>query len=113
MFMLALDYDLFQTYELTNLPQQEKKIYRYSNLRVMDVFKKVAYSFLIVNSLYTPSETLMGQVFSILGFLIFFDILWYVGLPYDLKTEKTQLGLSVMADLLTIALLIIPTVYPH
>ncbi len=54
MFMLALDYDLFQSYELTNLPQQEKKIYRYSNLRVMDVFKKVAYAFLIANSLYTP-----------------------------------------------------------
>ncbi len=55
----------------------------------------------------------MGEVFSILGFLIFFDILWYVGLPYDVKTEKTQLVLSVLADVLTIALLIIPIVYPY
>lgn len=82
-------------------------------MRLFDVFKKVAYSFLIVNSLYTPKETLNGEIYSILGLLIFFDILWYVGLPYDVKTEKAQLILSVLADLLTIAILVIPLVYPQ
>jgi hypothetical protein len=48
-----------------------------------------------------------------LGLLIFFDIIWYAGLPYDVKTEKAQLVLSVIADLLTIAILIIPLVYPQ
>lgn len=86
MFLLALDYDLFQTYELTTLPEKEKKIYRYSNLRLIEVFKKVAFPFLIVNSLFIPNETLNGEVFSILGFVMFFNIIWYVALPYDLKT---------------------------
>lgn len=112
MFMLALDYDLFQTYELTSLPEREKRIHRYSNLRLIDVCKKVAFAFLMVNSLYSVKETVAGQVFSILGFLIFFDVVWYVGLPYDTKTEKPQLIISILADILAIAILIIPLISP-
>lgn len=52
---MGMDYDLYQTYELTTLPEREKKIYRYSNLRLIEVFKKVAYAFLVVNSLYTQN----------------------------------------------------------
>ena len=48
MFLLCYDYDLFPTYELLDLPRRQKQLGRYSNLRIVAVVMKVAYSFLIV-----------------------------------------------------------------
>jgi hypothetical protein len=53
MFMYRMDYDLFQTFSLTNLPKHEKKIHRYSNLAMIDLIKKIGYAFLIVSYLYS------------------------------------------------------------
>lgn len=55
MFMYRMDYDLFQTYTLTNLPKHEKKIHRYSNLGMIDLIKKIGYAFLIVSYLYSST----------------------------------------------------------
>ena len=50
-FLLAIDYDLFPTYNLTEIPTTAKQIHRYSNLRIFDMIKKIIYSFLIVHFL--------------------------------------------------------------
>jgi hypothetical protein len=60
MFLFSLDYDLFPTYELTNLPNKAKKVNRYSNIRMIDIVKKSAYSFIIVSFLYDTTETING-----------------------------------------------------
>lgn len=52
MFLYRMDYDLFQTFSLTNLPEHEKKIHRYSNLVMIDLLKKIGYAFLIASYLY-------------------------------------------------------------
>lgn len=86
-FQHALDYDLFPTYQLTALPEREKKINRYSNVRIIEIFKKVAFAFLMVSFLYDKDYAdLQHQIFSVIGFLLFFDLLWYVSMPYDTKS---------------------------
>lgn len=60
MFLFSLDYDLFPTYELTNLPVQVKKINKYSNIRIIDFLKKMAYSFIIVSFLYDSTASFTG-----------------------------------------------------
>ena len=58
MFLHRMDYDLFQTYELTQLPKKEKKMRRYSNLAVVDIIRKIGYAFLVCSYLYKTSVTL-------------------------------------------------------
>ena len=47
-FLFSYDYDMFPTYELLDVPKR-KSIFRYSNLRLLTIAFKVAYSFSIVN----------------------------------------------------------------
>jgi hypothetical protein len=51
---LAPDYDLFPTYELLDLPNSAKQIKKYSNIRIIDMIKKIGYAFLIVNYISSP-----------------------------------------------------------
>lgn len=46
-----MDYDTFPTYSLLDLPKSSKQIKKYSNLRLLDMVKKIGFSFLIVGSL--------------------------------------------------------------
>ena len=58
MFLYRMDYDLFRTYDLTHLPTKEKKIYRYSNVGLIDTVKKVGFAFLVVAWLGRSGVTL-------------------------------------------------------
>lgn len=58
MFLYRFDYDEFQTYSLTNLPGREKKIFRFSNLGLIETIKKIGYAFLVVSFLYKSNVTL-------------------------------------------------------
>ncbi len=44
-----MDYDIFPTYDLLDLPKTVNQIKRYGNLRIVDMIKKIAYAFLIVS----------------------------------------------------------------
>lgn len=55
MFLYSPDYDLFPSYELLDLPKSAKQIKKYSNIRLLDMIKKVAYAFLIVSYLSTSA----------------------------------------------------------
>ena len=60
-FLNALDYHLFPTYSLLDLPKHSLQIRKYSNLRLLDMAKKIGYSFLIAaylsSSKYTYAST--------------------------------------------------------
>ena len=58
MFLYRMDYDMFQTYELTKLPQKEKKIHRYSNLSMIEYVRKIGYAFLICSYLYKTNTSI-------------------------------------------------------
>ena len=51
MFMYRMDYDLFETYSLTHLPTKQKMTHRYSNLIILDIFKKIGISVIMVTNL--------------------------------------------------------------
>ncbi len=112
MFLYRMDYDLFQTYSLTNLPQRQKKIHRYSNIAILDILRKIGYAFLIVSFISNTNtltlQTLQTQIFSLLGYLVFFQLVWYISMLFDPKKQVLQLILNILADLLMIALLIMP-----
>ena len=55
MFLFRMDYDLFQTYSLTNLPTSQKMTQRYSNLIFINIFKKIGFAVLIVSNLTSTS----------------------------------------------------------
>jgi hypothetical protein len=86
MFMYRMDYDLFQTYELTSLPEREKKIHRYSNLAVLEVIRKIGYAFLLCSYLYRTDASMEVEIYAILGFVLCFQIIWYIAMPFDPKT---------------------------
>lgn len=108
MFMYRMDYDLFQTYSLTNLPQSQKKLYRYSNLALVDILRKIGYSCLIVSYLYSSTTNLQTEIYSLLGYILCFQILWYIALPFDPRKEIAQLLINILGDLLLLILLLIP-----
>ena len=73
LFLLSADYDLFPTYNLTDIPSSSKQISKYSNIRLIDMIKKIAYAFLIVSFLNSSVDmSALDQVYSIFGFLLFF-----------------------------------------
>lgn len=61
LFLFSADYDKFPTYDLLELPKSANQIKKYSNIRIIDMVKKIAYAFLIVNYLsssnYSASST--------------------------------------------------------
>lgn len=74
-FLFSCDYDLFPTYNLLNIPKFSKQIKKYSNLRIIDMVRKISYSFLIVAYLADPaysSSTYLDEVYQIAAFLLFF-----------------------------------------
>ena len=86
MFLSAVDYDMFPTYNLTEIPTTSKQIHKYSNLRVIDMIKKVIYSFLIVNFLTsTTSYAFLDEIYQIFAFIVFFELIWIVVFPFDIK----------------------------
>ena len=105
--MYRMDYDLFNTYSLTHLPETQKKIFRYSNLALIDILRKIGYSFLIISYLYS-STTISAEIYSLLGYIVFFQILWYIALPFDPRKQIIQLLINIIGDLIMLALLLIP-----
>lgn len=55
LFLFSPDYDIFPTFDLLELPKSAKQIKKYGNIRVIDMIKKVAYAFLIVNYISSAS----------------------------------------------------------
>ena len=70
------------------MPQFSNQLKKYSNLRIIDMVKKIAYSFLIVAYLTDPAystASYLDEVYQILAFIFFFEVLWYLVLPFDMK----------------------------
>ena len=112
MFLYRMDYDLFLTYELTNIPKRKKKTERYSNLALMEFIRKIGYAFLICSFLFkTPgSISVEQQIYQLLGYIVFWQVLWYIALPFDPKTEVVQLIINILADLILLAILVFPLI---
>lgn len=85
MFMYRMDYDLFQTYKLTNLPSREKTINRYSNIILVTILFKIGYAFLMVSFLFRSNIQVNDQIYSILGYICFYLLVWYISFPFDAR----------------------------
>ena len=62
----SADYDKFPTYDLLDLPKISNQIKRYSNIRILDMIKKIGYAFLIVSYLSSSAysnSTAKDQLF--------------------------------------------------
>ena len=81
--MYRMDYDLFQTYKLTNLPYKEKTIHRYSNIIIINILYKVGYALLMASYLFRGNTEANDQIYSIIGLLLFYWLIWYISLPLD------------------------------
>lgn len=108
-FLFSADYDLFPTYSLLDLPAKSKQIKRYSNIRILDMIKKVAFAFLIVGYLSNPvysSFNSNDEMFQIIAFLAFFEIVWLIIMPYNIRKQYIQFALGILAFGLTLYILI-------
>jgi hypothetical protein len=85
-FLLSADYNLFPTYELLAMPNKTNPLRRLSNLRLLDMIKKVGFAFLVMAFLSNRSYSSFGsqdEVLQIAGYLVFFEIVWLVVMPYS------------------------------
>ena len=74
-FLSALDYDHFPTYSLLDLPKSSKQIKKYSNLRIVDMIKKIGFSFLMVGFLSSSrfaAYSTADQLYQIAAYIAFF-----------------------------------------
>ena len=79
---------MFPTYNLLDLPKKSKQIKRYSNIRIIDMVKKVAYAFLIMGYLSNPTYSSFNkndEMFQIIAFLAFFEFVWLIIMPYNIR----------------------------
>jgi hypothetical protein len=81
-----MDYDLFETYSLPNLPTREKRTIRYSNLIPICILLKIGYATLVAQRLYEPTGTANDGIYTLLGYILFSQMVWYVALPFDQKS---------------------------
>jgi len=84
--MYRMDYDFFLTYELTNLPSRQKQTYRYSNLAILEVVRKVGFAFLMCSFLFKSGISTEQQIYSVLGYILFWQAVWYIAMPFDPRT---------------------------
>ena len=56
---------------------------RYSNLVVIEIIRKIGYAFLICSYLYKTNVNLDIEIYYLLTYIIFFELLWYVAMPFD------------------------------
>lgn len=84
--LFRLDYDLFETYSLPNLPNKEKKTQKYSNVLIVLLVVKAGYGALIASKLYETVGSVEDEIYAILGYLVIGQLIWYVMLPYDHKS---------------------------
>lgn len=83
MFLFNMDYYLFQTYSLTSLPQKQLLTNRYSNLRILESLKKIVYGAYMGCYLSGSSPDFTEQTLQVLSLVLFFEVMWWVWLPFD------------------------------
>jgi len=73
------------------------------------MIKKIAYAFLIMGYLSNPYYSTFSrsdEMFQIIAFLAFFEIVWFVIMPYNVRREYIQFALGLLGFAVTIYILV-------
>lgn len=73
--------------------------------------KKIGYAFLIVNYLSSSTyeySTVSDQLYQILAYITFFELVWLLVMPYNFKKEFVQFFIGILGFGITIYLLFGP-----